>query len=125
MSVADTLAAFVAGTTFDDLPADVVHESKRILVDSLGCAVAGIDDMKGRIAVEFAGMLGGVDETATIFGSARRSSVFGAAFANGELINALDFDAVLPPGHVSPYVLPGALAVAEADGVSGAQSCWR
>ena len=121
MTVADSLAGFVAATRFDDLPADVVHESKRILVDSLGCAVAGIDDKKGRIAVEFAGMLGGVDETATIFGSARRSSVFGAAFANGELINALDFDAVLPPGHVSPYVLPGALAVAEAGGVAGAQ----
>jgi len=46
-------------------------------------------------------------------------SIFGAAFANGELINALDFDAILPPGHVSPYVIPGALAIAESTGAPG------
>jgi len=46
-------------------------------------------------------------------------SIAAAAFANGELINALDYDAVLPPGHVSPYVIPGALAVAEASGAPG------
>lgn len=42
-----------------------------------------------------------------------------AAYANGETMNAIDFDAVLPPGHVSPYVLPGALAIAESLGSSG------
>jgi 2-methylcitrate dehydratase PrpD len=40
-------------------------------------------------------------------------------FANGELINALDFDAILPPGHVAPYVVPLAMAAAEARGASG------
>jgi 2-methylcitrate dehydratase PrpD len=43
----------------------------------------------------------------------------GAAFANGELINTLDMDAVLPPGHVTPYVLPGIMAVAESKAVDG------
>ena len=118
-SIATTLAHFAADTRFEDLPPDVVAESKRILLDSLGCALAAVDLDKGRIGIEFAGILGGSDEVATILGSSRRSSIFGAAFANGELINALDFDAILPPGHVSPYVLPGALAVAEADRVSG------
>ena len=118
-SIATTLARFAADIRFEDLPPDVVTESKRILLDSLGCALAAVDLDKGRIGIEFAGILGGSDETATIFGSPRRSSIFGAAFANGELINALDFDAILPPGHVSPYVLPGALAVAEADRASG------
>ena len=42
-----------------------------------------------------------------------------ASFANGELMNALDFDAVLPPGHVVPYVLPVALATGEVQGSSG------
>lgn len=119
MSVADDLARFVTTTHFADLPPEAVHESKRILVDSLGCAIAAVSDLKGSIAIEYAGFLGGTDRTATIVGSPVRSSIFGAAFANGELINALDFDAVLPPGHVSPYVLPAALAVAEAEHVSG------
>src|SRR5437870_5641387 len=113
------LAAFVAQTSFDSLPPDVVHESKRILLDSLGCALAAGGQLKGKIGVEFARGLGGSDTTATIVGSTQRSSIFGAAFANGELINALDFDAVLPPGHVSPYVLPGALAVAETGHLPG------
>ena len=52
-------------------------------------------------------------------GTSDRVSLFGAAFANGELINALDFDAILPPGHVSPYVLPGAMAAAEVFKISG------
>jgi len=51
---------------------------------------------------------------ATVIGTGDRLSLAAAAFANAELINALDFDAILPPGHVSPYVIPGVLAVAEA-----------
>jgi len=118
-STSGQLAEFVANMSYETLPEEVIHESKRILLDSAGCAIAAVDDLKGRIGIEYAHVLGGDDQTATIFGTTQRSSVFGAAFANGELINALDFDAVLPPGHVSPYVLPGALAIAEADHASG------
>src|SRR5438067_4655743 len=118
-STSGQLAEFVANMSYETLPEEVIHESKRILLDSAGCAIAAVDDLKGRIGIEYAQVLAGDDKTATIFGTTQRSSVFGAAFANGELINALDFDAVLPPGHVSPYVLPGALAIAEADHASG------
>ncbi|TDO51575.1 2-methylcitrate dehydratase PrpD [Kribbella sp. VKM Ac-2527] len=121
VSKSHELAQFVSQTSFDALPSDVVHETKRILLDSIGCALAAGGQLKGRAGIEYAQLLGGMDSTATIFGSSQRSSILGAAFANGELINALDFDAVLPPGHVSPYVLPGALAVAEAEGSSGKQ----
>jgi 2-methylcitrate dehydratase PrpD len=117
--IAEQLANFVSETKFSDLPDDVVAESKRILLDSLGCAIAAGGDTKGRIGIEYGRIMGGDQKAATIFGSKHRSSIFGAAFANGELINALDFDAILPPGHVSPYVLPAALAVAETDRVSG------
>ncbi|QSE86097.1 MmgE/PrpD family protein [Rhodococcus koreensis] len=118
-ATSEKLAQFVEQASFDDLPDDVVHESKRILLDSIGCAIAAGDDLKGRIGIQYAQVLGGEDRTATILGSTIRSSVFGAAFANGELINALDFDAVLPPGHVSPYVLPGAVAIAESANAHG------
>jgi hypothetical protein len=42
-----------------------------------------------------------------------------AAFANGELMNAIDWNALLPPSHVPPYVVPPALALAEAHHASG------
>jgi len=55
-SIATTLARFAADIRFEDLPPDVVTESKRILLDSLGCALAAVDLDKyaGIKAVELA-----------------------------------------------------------------------
>ncbi|NKQ55523.1 MmgE/PrpD family protein [Amycolatopsis sp. K13G38] len=118
-TLAEQLARFTATTETGSLPGTVVEESKRLVLDSIGCALAGTGEPRGRIGVDYGRMIGGTDGEATILGTGSRSSVFGAAFANGELMNALDFDAVLPPGHVSPYVLPGALAFGESRGISG------
>ena len=117
-TIIEQLASFASDTSFDDLPAAVVQECKRLILDSLGCALAGTDHPKGRIGIEY-GRLMGLNGDATIIGTTDRASVLGAAFANGELINALDMDAILPPGHVTPYVLPGALTMGEALGASG------
>ncbi|NDZ18831.1 MmgE/PrpD family protein [Variovorax sp. WS11] len=117
----ESLAAFTADTRFDTLPAKVVEETKRVLMDSLGCALGGLDHPKGIIGVQYARLQGpGMPGAqASIIGTGERISAMAAAFANSELINALDFDAILPPGHVSPYVIPGALAAAEAARASG------
>jgi 2-methylcitrate dehydratase PrpD len=120
-TIVETLAGFASNTRFEDLPAVVVEESKRLLVDSIGCALGGLSHPKGVIGVEYAKLQGaGVPgEQATVLGSGDLVSASAAAFANGELINALDFDAILPPGHVSPYVIPGILAAGETKGASG------
>ena len=117
----EALAGFTTETRFEELPASVVEESKRLLLDAIGCALGGLSHPKGTIGVQYARLMGAgaPGAQATILGTGERVSTVGAGFANGELINALDFDAILPPGHVSPYVLPGALAVAEAGGASG------
>lgn len=119
----EKLAAFAADTDYASLPAVVVEESKRVILDSLGCALGGLSHPKGSIGVEFAKLQGpGLEGLqASVLGTRATLSGMGAAFANAELINALDFDSILPPGHVSPYVIPGALAAAEmleADGKS-------
>ncbi|GHB74006.1 2-methylcitrate dehydratase [Streptomyces viridiviolaceus] len=118
-TLVEQLAGFTLDSEFDQLPPDVVDECKRIVLDSIGCALGAINEPKGRIGIEYGRMTGGSGGDATIIGTGDRVSVFGAAFANGELINTLDADAVLPPGHVTPYVLPGALAVGESMGASG------
>ncbi|MGE0487030.1 MAG: MmgE/PrpD family protein [Gammaproteobacteria bacterium] len=118
-TIVEQLADFTTACTFDALPDAVVHECKRIVLDSLGCALAAVEEPKGRIGIQYGRLLGGAAGDATIIGSPGRTSLFGAAFANGELINTLDYDCVLPPGHVTPYVLPGALASAESAGQSG------
>ncbi len=113
------LADFSADTTFASLPPAVVQECKRALLDSIGCAIAATDEPKGRAGIDYGRIVGAGNPQATIMGTGDKVSVLGAAFANGELINALDMDAVLPPGHVSPYVMPAALALAESVGSSG------
>jgi 2-methylcitrate dehydratase PrpD len=113
------LADFTSRTTFESLPEVVISECKRALLDSLGCAIAAIDEPKGRAGIEYARIIGGADHKATIMGTGEKVSVLGAAFANGELISALDMDAILSPGHVSPYVIPAAVAMGESMGSSG------
>ena len=119
-TIIEDLADFTVGTRIEDLPADVIQETKLIILDSIGCALASTEQPKGRAGIEYGRTIGGGAGTATIIGFGERVSIFGAAFANGELINTLDMDPVLPPGHVCPYVLPGALALAEQEGASGA-----
>ncbi|TSD94097.1 MmgE/PrpD family protein [Skermania sp. ID1734] len=120
-TIIEQLAEFAVDVETASLPAEVIEESKRILLDSLGCAVASLGDRGAEIAVRYGRVLGGDNGHASIIGTKECTSELGAAFANAELINALDQDPVLPPGHVTPYVLPGALAAAEVGGRSGAR----
>lgn len=115
-TMVERLARFASQTRMAELPADAVSESRRIVLDSIGVAIAGMFELKGEAGIKYGRLIGGPVGAgpATILGTGERVSVFGASFANGELINTLDMDAVLPPGHVTPYVLPGIMAEAEA-----------
>jgi 2-methylcitrate dehydratase PrpD len=113
----DRFANFVC--TADTLPSEVAAETKRIVLDSIGCALAATEQDAGRAGIAYGRILGGPDGEATIIGTGHRTSAPGAAFANAELVQALDFDAVASPGHVAPYVVPVALALGEASGSSG------
>ncbi|MFC1869723.1 MmgE/PrpD family protein [Chloroflexota bacterium] len=113
-----TLAEFTASLNFADLPEKVVHETKRTILDSAGCALVGLSVDKGKIAVDLARHLGGLPE-ASILAIGDRVSCPNAAFANGELMNAMDFDTILVPGHVSAFVIPATLALAECQKASG------
>ncbi|WP_175817240.1 MmgE/PrpD family protein [Burkholderia diffusa] len=118
-TVIEQLAQFAAATDYSELPSAVVEECKRDILDSIGCALAAKGQSKGEKGIACGLSIGGTDGPATIIGTGQHTSVFGAAFANGELISTLDADSVLVPGHVSPYVLPGAFAVGEANHRSG------
>lgn len=117
-TIVQKLAGFAKDVSFETLPPAVVEECKRDILDSMGCALAAVDQPKGRIGIDYARRMAPGTE-ATIIGTADKGTILGAAFANGELINTLDFDTVLVPGHVSPYTLPGSMATAEAGRGSG------
>jgi 2-methylcitrate dehydratase PrpD len=115
----EQLTDFSANVRFEDLPEAVVSESKRMLLDSIGCALGALGTEKGRIAIKVARDMGGPAQ-ARIIGTDAVLSTSAAAFANGELITTLDYDALIsPPGHVAPYVIPAMLAVAELNGSDG------
>ena len=116
--ISKNLAEFCTGLRFQDLPDEIIAEAKRLLLDTIGCGLGGYAVEKGQIAVKYAQQMGGVGE-ATILGSTTKVPSAVAAFANGDLMNALDWNALLPPSHVPPYVIPPALALAETHGKSG------
>jgi 2-methylcitrate dehydratase PrpD len=102
-------------TRYDSLPPSVQHEAKRYLLDAVGCGLAGFQTDKARLSVAFARNQGGRSDS-RILGVAGKVPATSAAFANGELINALDYDA-LP--HIPPLIVPPLLAVAEMSKSSG------
>jgi 2-methylcitrate dehydratase PrpD len=118
MTDSRTLAEFASTLRYDDLPCNVVHEAKRLLLDTIGCGLGGHAVEKGQLAVKLAARTGGVPE-ATILGIAQKVPASLAAFANGDLMNALDWNALLPPSHVPPYVLAPVLALAESNRKTG------
>ena len=93
-TLVQTLADFTVDSTYDRLPAEVVEECKRLVLDSIGCALAATEDLKGRAGIDYGRLIGGSNGPATIMGTGDKVSVLGAAFANGELINTLDMDSL-------------------------------
>ena len=116
------LTRFTADTSYEDLPRGVVHETKRVLLDSIGVALASLSTDRGKIALAYARHLGDPSE-ATILGVGDKVSCRSAAFANGEMISDLDFDVRIRVEdwaiHLTPFVVPAPLAVAEREGSSG------
>jgi 2-methylcitrate dehydratase PrpD len=90
------------------------------LLDWAACSVAGVDARSSRLATRYASEQGARPQ-ASIVGCAERTSVANAAWANGIISHALDFDDanLLMPGHPGVVLFPPLLALAESEGASG------
>lgn len=122
MNGEQAVAEFVAGVTWDDLPAGVRRTARLALMDTLGATLAGIPARVSRITAEFAHRVWPGEES-TVLTTGRKASAVGAAFANGYAANAVDIDdcAIYTKGHPGVQIFPTALALAEARGASGAE----
>lgn len=109
----EKFAAFIISSSADSLPPEVAHETKRILLDTIGCALAAVEVPTGKMGIAYGRILGGTSDEATIIGQSDRTSVHGAAFANAEMSATLDMHPISSPGHVAPYVVPVSLALGE------------
>lgn len=109
------LVNFATTLRYEDLPPAVIDAAKRCMVDAMGCGVAGWESNKGRLAATAMARLGGAGE-AQLWGGKTRLATTNAAFANAELMNGLDYDAI---PHIPPVVVPALMALAEARRTSG------
>lgn len=119
-TLAEQMAGYADALRFEDLPAAVVHEVKRRVIDSVGCALGAWHAepcaAARRLASTFA-----LESGATLLGTRRGVPPDWAAFANGCLVRYLDYnDTYLSkePAHPSDNI-PAALAVAEAAEAGG------
>lgn len=112
------IATYVAGAIERELPAPVIDAAKQALVDFVGVAIGAVDDapvQPVRRVVESWGAQG----NAQIFLGARTTPAL-AAFVNGTMAHAMDFDDTHPlgAGHISGPCWSAALALATHHGRS-------
>lgn len=111
------LSEHLADIAFAKIPSEVIHLTKRHVLDCIGVAVAGGSSTPGSIAAEVTHQLD-LTDGATVLATGRRASVTGAAWANGVAAHALDFDDT-GFSHPTACILPAVLAVAESRASSG------
>jgi 2-methylcitrate dehydratase len=119
-TLAHQFADYACSLQFDDLSKEVVHEVKRRVIDSLGCALGAWNEepcaIARSVASEFSARNG-----STIIGTNHKGPPDWAAFANGCCIRYFDYnDTYLSkePAHPSDNI-SAALAIAESIGASG------
>lgn len=130
--VTKAIAEFAAGTSFRDIPEAVIARGRIHILDSIGLALAGAKSEASRIVREHFQGQGLLSPDAgrgrvSVIGTGLFAPMRHAAFANGAAIHADNFDDTSPQArpdrtggiHASGAVLPAALAVAEAGGLSG------
>lgn len=121
MDETKTLARFAAGLKYEDLPAGVVEKTKQLILDQLGCQLAGSALPWGRRAYEFASEFRSVKEESTVVNYGLVTSAQDAAFVNGCFGHGFlgdDADSVCF-GHFGSIIIPSALAIAERERASG------
>ena len=119
--VTDTLARFVVETDYSSMSEKTLSNAKLHILDTLGVALAGVATPVAQIALGYCKILGASSE-ASIWGTKAKASVSTAAFANGLLSHALDYDdwdAFIHVGHPSSMLVGAALPLAENIGASG------
>ncbi len=120
MSVAEKIADKIIHTRYGDLPLEAVHWAKVAILDTLGVTVAGSREPLSQIVREVLSEEGGRPEC-TVLGLDIKTSIQNAAWANGVLSHALDYDDISNTlgGHPSVPVLPPLLALAERRAFAG------
>lgn len=118
-AVVETTAAI----RFADLDPDVVRAAQLSLLDAVGVSLAATRSDEGATSFTELVLAEGGRADATVLGTGRRVPAASAAFANGALAHALDFEDSIDgiPVHPNAQSIPALLALAEQRDLSGRQ----
>lgn len=121
--IAPDLARWAVGLRPSDIPRPVSDAALDHVLDGVGNGVAARRLGHGAAALTVARGLGGPAQAQAI-GDVDKIGAVAAAFANGVLVHALDFDDTHARALVHPtaVVVPAALAVAQEVGADGART---
>jgi 2-methylcitrate dehydratase PrpD len=121
--VVEQLAAWVLAVRAHDLSQAAVRQAKLLLLDTIGCGFAALNEQSACALLKVMEASGGAPQC-TVIGQTRRTSAPNATLANGALVRILDFNDYVNAksgdlgGHPSDNI-PVALAVGELSGASG------
>jgi len=120
MGATKKLVDFIIKTRYEDLPAEATNIAKQCFLDCIGVSLAGCVQPIGKIMESYLKDVGGTPRS-SIIGLGIKTSPTNAAFTNGTIGHALDYDDMNFPaiGHPTVTVLPAVLALGEYTGATG------
>ncbi|MCH8745680.1 MAG: MmgE/PrpD family protein [Chloroflexi bacterium] len=119
-TIAESLAEYSYSLHYSHLPAEVAHLAKRMIIDTIGCAIGGYTSEPSKIARDMASTVTST-QPCTIIGSGQTSSPDLATFANGVMIRYLDYNdgyTTKESGHPSDSIA-AVLSATELAGLGG------
>ncbi len=120
MNLAEELADYVHSTNYQDVPENVAHETKKRIIDSIGCAIGAFNADPVKISRKVAEAARD-SQGSTLFGTRKKTSPDLASFVNGIMMRYFDYnDTYLSqePAHPSDNIGP-CFSVAESEGATG------
>jgi 2-methylcitrate dehydratase len=108
------MARWAAALDYKNLSAEAIYQSKRFLLDSVGCALGGYQQHDVKIALEVLDEIAGRGP-ATIIGTGKKVDAVSASLANGLMIRCMDYNDIYwkqDPSHPSD-IFPAAMAGCE------------
>jgi 2-methylcitrate dehydratase PrpD len=121
MEESKTLARFAGKLAYEDLPETVVEKTKELVLDQLGCQLAGSTLPWTRPAYEYVVDGKGGKQESTVINYGLRVSAQDAAFVNASFGHGTmgdDTDSVCH-AHFGSIIIPAALALGEREGITG------
>jgi 2-methylcitrate dehydratase PrpD len=120
MSQTKTLSAYLVSSRFEQIPADVIHEAGRALLNFVGCAVGGSREPAVETAIRALTPFSG-ERTARLLARPERFDPLYAAVINGITGHVFEYDDTTPMNyiHPTPPVASALFAYASANPTTG------